>query len=529
MTYSGCAVAPVSDRVAACNLSAAPRDWGARIGASSSTDLRGMALNKALTWLWMFIVVAALALAMLMNGLFKLGIDARVDTIAARVDQATGLLQTRFASYEKSFDTPPDLSDPQRRRELSLILQLVLQDFEDVEGGFFASTGFLAYAFPSYEGSGNKQDVPEAESALITKLSQDVIEADAKRVSRIAGERQVLIIEGAPLRVGDRRLAVWVMSRAHVRADDASRRLLVGLGVLGLFVVGSGASFAYLLRRWNHGLRTLGNQLEHASVEQAMTPLSTGQTDLDRVGGMVTALHERLRAERQALTVLESELSRARRVASLGRMTAQLVHEVRNPIAAMRLRAENALAGASDRDAALRHVLTEIHRLDDLLERMQAVTRLNVLRVESVDLTTWLKSSVAAVRERAEQRGITIRTTAADGSWPFDAGQLARALGNLMLNGIAHADALVAVDLVTETGRVCRITVADDGAGIDAAIRDHLFDPFFTTRADGTGLGLSIAREIVEAHGGTLTAVAATPSNPLKGAVFMIELPWRAS
>ena len=82
-----------------------------------------------------------------------------------------------------------------------------------------------------------------------------------------------------------------------------------------------------------------------------------------------------------------------------------------------------------------------------------------------------------------------------------------------------------------EPGVALRITVADNGPGIDAASIDQIFEPFHTTRAGGSGLGLAIAREIVEAHGGSLDIV--TSERPAAdgpgGAMFSMELPWRVS
>jgi signal transduction histidine kinase len=67
--------------------------------------------------------------------------------------------------------------------------------------------------------------------------------------------------------------------------------------------------------------------------------------------------------------------------------------------------------------------------------------------------------------------------------------------------------------------------VSDTGPGVPADVRDRLFEPFATARADGTGLGLAIARDIARAHGGEARLVSNTPS----GAVFEIELPWQPS
>lgn len=494
-------------------------------------------LHAAFVGIWLFVVAVCVALAILMQGLYRLGVDARVDTVAARVDKAASALQTRFALYAASYASAPDFTDAQRRRELGLILQIVLQEFDDVEGGFFApQAGFIAYAYPSYEGSATKQDVPEAESARIAGLAQAVVDGGAPQSLRSVGARQTLILEAKPVGAGAAKLAVWVMSRAHVRADDGSNRLLVGLGVLGFFVVASGLAMLWILQRWTRALARLDDGIAHAPADRPLELEPTGHRDLDRVAAMVTSLHARLAEQRDASRRLASELARAQRVATVGRMAAQLVHEIRNPIAAMRLRAENALAGAGDRDAALDHILGDVHRLDDLLERMQAMTRLNALNVQPVPLAAWLARCVASLQERADERVVTLAADAPDATWPIDAEQMARALGNLVINAIRHApqgDGRVDTRITIEPERRCRIHVGDNGPGIDDAALDDIFDAFHTTHAEGTGLGLSIAREIVEAHGGTLRALPRGETGDLlaasTGAVFLIELPWPAS
>jgi signal transduction histidine kinase len=148
----------------------------------------------------------------------------------------------------------------------------------------------------------------------------------------------------------------------------------------------------------------------------------------------------------------------------------------------------------------------------------------------------WLADCVAALQERADERAVTLVHEASDTTWPIDADQMARALGNLLINAIQHApqgSGRVDVRVVIADDRHCRIGVGDNGPGIADEALAMVFEPFHTTRADGSGLGLSIAREIVEAHGGTLRALsrheAATAAFPSTGAMFLIELPWPAS
>ncbi len=491
-------------------------------------------LNTAFIAIWLFVVATCVASAFLMQGLYRLGVDARVDAVAARVDKAAASLQQRFAVYAHSFPSTPDFTDAQRRRELGLMLQIVLEEFDDVEGGFYAKRdGFIAYAFPSYEGAGAKQDVPAAETSRIETLAASALSTGLSQTRRFGGARQTLIIRSTVADAGSE-LAIWVMARAHVRSDDGTRRLLAGLALLVFFTIASGIALLSILKRWNAALACLATRIADVEPGGVATLAPTGHREIDRVVELVAAQQAALEQQRRAAVGLQNELARAQRVASVGRMTAQLIHEIRNPIAAMRLRAENALAGAGSREAALAHVLDDVHRLDDLLERMQAMTRLNALHATPVAIDAWLAARVAAFGETARRSGVTLEPVAPAATWSIDPDQLGRALDNLVLNAIQHVapdTGFVRIVAAVEPGVALRITVADNGPGIDAASIDQVFEPFHTTRAGGSGLGLSIAREIVEAHGGTLGLVAsgAASADGTGGAMFSMELPWRVS
>jgi signal transduction histidine kinase len=107
----------------------------------------------------------------------------------------------------------------------------------------------------------------------------------------------------------------------------------------------------------------------------------------------------------------------------------------------------------------------------------------------------------------------------------FDPAQLGRALDNMIINALQHTPngGQIAISM-TRIKDTLRIVVADTGSGVASTVRDNLFEPFASGRPDGTGLGLAIAREIAEAHGGSIRTV---PS--ISGATFEINLPWRAS
>ena len=213
-------------------------------------------------------------------------------------------------------------------------------------------------------------------------------------------------------------------------------------------------------------------------------------------------------------------------MAAIGGVAAGVAHEIRNPIAAMRLKAENAMAGAAERKSeALSFILGQIERLDALLRRLLSVTEHDQPRRECVGLDAFLDACIASHAELAAAKQIKLERASDGGDARFDSDQMRRALDNLVLNAIhaAPAGSLIRVAAMCEAEGLI-LSVHDGGAGPPADIRDHLFEPFVTGRPDGTGLGLSIVREVAAAHGGTARFAASEA-----GTTFEIIVPWQPS
>jgi signal transduction histidine kinase/ligand-binding sensor domain-containing protein len=272
---------------------------------------------------------------------------------------------------------------------------------------------------------------------------------------------------------------------------------------------------------------------------------------------------ERLVAERTGeLTRALADVARAEKLSALGRVLAQLSHELNNPInvvsnnvaplreyvdamAATLAAYREACRGlpdggaalerlwgqgdldyvVSDASAALSVIATAAARVRDVQADLAAFLRGDVGEKRPHDLNADLRATVAMV-ERGLPRGV--RLAASYGDLPplaYEAGRMNQVFLNLLRNA-AHAVGecgLVAVTTRAD-GAGVRVEVADDGPGVPAELRERIFEPFFTTKpvGQGTGLGLSICRQIVvENHGGTLTVEA----NPPRGAAFVVTLP----
>ena len=399
-------------------------------------------------------------------------------------------------------------------------------DSPGVEGGIWrADAGSLAYAFPTYEGTGPKTDLPAAELSTIRRVNAEALHGDRPVTTRLVGRSQVLVVHACPLRGPLADVTGWTMMRAFAAEGHAYNQLLIGLAVLALTVFGSAIWLARILYLWSRQLFRLEAELGGRDPGAADLPVltRTGEREFDRLVDALNATGARLADERRRASASE-------RLAAVGRLAAGLSHEIRNPIAAMRLKAENALAADNEgrRISALQSILQQVGRLDGLLRDLLAMTQRREPKLAEVDLSAFLGGTAEAHRELAGSKGVKLVVGSApsvDTPPLFDAEQMHRALDNLILNAIENTPAGGSVEVAAEhRADKLSLRVRDTGQGVSEDIRERLFEPFVTGRAEGTGLGLALVREIAGAHGGEARLVPTS-----QGAEFEIEVPWRTS
>ena len=215
-----------------------------------------------------------------------------------------------------------------------------------------------------------------------------------------------------------------------------------------------------------------------------------------------------------------------------------VTHELKTPIAGIRLALETVIAGRTDDEGRRRflgNALTDVERLANLVEKILEVTRYtggsHRLDIAVGDLSMLVEEEVGVAQRRAAPRGAVLKAEVLPGvQASFDPEALAIVLSNLVENALKYAQGdppRVWVRVRVERGDAI-IEVKDNGIGIAAIELDAIFKPFYragddvTRRTPGTGIGLFVAREIVAAHGGRLTA---TSDGRGKGATFRIVLP----
>ena len=309
---------------------------------------------------------------------------------------------------------------------------------------------------------------------------------------------------------------------ARVRPVSGLGPLQAGLGVLLALVAGMSAWLAWLALSWRRSLRTLESALlaHRAGALPELAP--TGERELDRIVAALNDTGRRLAGAKATADALARQVAASERLAALGRVAAGVAHEVRNPLAAMRIRAESALrSDDARRQRALELILAQIARLDRLVTELLAMTQRPTPHPQDTPLPALLASIAAAHLAQAAEAGVALHVDAADARATLDPGLLARALENLVLNAVQHTPPGGTVTLsATLADARLHVLVADTGPGVDPALRDTLFEPFVTARPGGTGLGLPIARELVDAMGGRLALLPDAP-----GARFLVDLP----
>jgi two-component system sensor histidine kinase HydH len=220
---------------------------------------------------------------------------------------------------------------------------------------------------------------------------------------------------------------------------------------------------------------------------------------------------------------------RARReqLATLGRFSAQMAHDLKNPLAALKgaaqLLREDAVrpTGGVDRVRFADLMLEQIDRLDGVVDLYGRLARVEPER-EPLDVNEAIRGVLAL--QSLVREAVVVRTELAEKlpPCPADAAMLARVVENLVRNAMeAMPDGgTIVVSTKAEASDVV-LAVQDDGCGMDARTRERAFDDFFTTKPQGSGLGLAFVRRIVDAHGGDVTL----GSEPGRGTVVRVRLP----
>jgi PAS domain S-box-containing protein len=264
-------------------------------------------------------------------------------------------------------------------------------------------------------------------------------------------------------------------------------------------------------------------------------PVRDPEGNMLRLVGTSTDVHDWRQAQ-EALRNTQAEFAHMTRVMTMGELTASIAHEVNQPLGAI---VTSAAAGArwlatkppqlDKARRALDRIANDGKRAAEVIRRIRMLMKRQAPRKEWLDINETILE-VMALAQYQLRRSEILAATRLGHDLPLvrcDRVQLQQVLLNLIINaieamnGIKERSRELTIVSALERPDTVSVEVRDTGTGLDPEHAPHLFEPFYTTKAEGLGIGLSISRSILEAHGGRLSAAA----NPPHGTVFSFSVP----
>ncbi|HVE87467.1 MAG TPA: ATP-binding protein [Myxococcales bacterium] len=336
-----------------------------------------------------------------------------------------------------------------------------------------------------------------------------------------------------------RLLEAAVETRIRQQVDVAEQRerqsglLIIALSVLAISV---GLLATALSARTLRPVRTLTEGVMRVSRGDYPAQLGLkGDDEISVLSREFDAMARSLREREAQLREKQEALLRAEQLAAVGRISAQIAHEVRNPLSSIGLNAElleeslgSARFSSPEHAREARDVLQamsrEIDRLTEVTEQYLRMARLPTPQLQPEDVNELLDSVLDFSREEMERSGVKLER-ALDASAPralLDEGQLRQVFLNLLRNSreAMPGGGQLHVRSRAENGAV-EVTFPDTGRGMTPDVKERIFEPFFSTKEGGTGLGLAVSQQIVQAHGGSIRCDSA----PGRGTTFVVRLP----
>jgi len=508
-----------------------------------------------LSFRWQILLLGAVVVILSIAVLFAIVATLRYTKSAVLKHEKDRVIQTARSlaqEYEERADINrrkqlpallgvPD--SPSSQDVLALLSRVVLQDAEGAGGGFYnSSTNSL---LGSYSPDGER--ILDNVNVSGDSATRNDILSVAQAAASLPGPAEkvlfnapgILIIEAVPLHDGYSVVgSAWSIRRLpDLPGANRFRAYLVSTG-LGLAALASVLLTMLVINSLQGGVRKIESSLKTlegnltTEIETAGEPQEIQHIvqAINRLGG---ALREKIEREKQ----FADQLRHSERLASLGRLVAGVAHEVRNPLATIRLRVQ--MCSRESTNPRVKEscsvALMEIERLNGMVSRLLNFARPVQLHLQTVDLCALLEQRIDSYRDLAARYGVSVATDFSGFSslLLLDRDRMAQIFDNLIQNAIEamadHGGTLSVI--VTSHGLKdsCPAEVSmefrDTGKGMSPATLGHAFDPFFTTKASGTGLGLSICHELVSAHGGEIHA----QSELDRGTSIRITLPVNSS
>ena len=416
---------------------------------------------------------------------------------------------------------------PRAQEALAALVDIALRNVDGVEGGFYArsSDSLLGYSFPTHSDitdGASPAAITSAERSTILQVVRRSVAAQESAATVLDTGPDVALLSAAPIFDGQHVVgSAWTMKRlANIPGTNRFRTYLTAI-FLGIAALACVLLTLLVVQALQNGVRKIEDglkNLEHTLSSQI--PIDSDPEEIRKISEAINRLGSTLKTKIDSEKEIEDRLRHAERLAALGRLIAGVAHEVRNPLATIRLRVQMCQdSGNVDVQESCAVALQEIERLNGMVSRLLSFSRPVRLHTEPTSLERLVEQRLSNFADAARQHRIKLMTrfNGHPDSLPVDQNRLGQVFDNIIQN---------AIEAMSATGGTLCVSVAceskngdgsgefsvefnDTGEGIPSEVLGRIFDPFFTTKSAGTGLGLSICHELVQAHGGKIEIVSA--------------------
>jgi signal transduction histidine kinase len=390
----------------------------------------------------------------------------------------------------------------------------------------FAANNFIKKYYSIYADSNLNPDAKKGDYFLETRT----ISAEEKpgRFLRVMEIEVPIYVEGSPMRFGSIKVG---LSLEEMRAEELKTRLmLILIGCSGLIIGVGGA--ALMARRITKPLNKLvDGTFKISKGDFSQKIIIDSQDEIGDLAKSFNDMSYQLQLTRERMEAANRRLLQAEKLASIGRISASIAHEIRNPLTSVKLNIQKVKESENLDAIDSEHLDISqegISHIENFIKQMLNFTRLSELQLNYFSVEQIIDESVKMIRNTLKLQDIEL-VKDVQGRLPqvlVDGDKIRQVLLNLLHNSCEAMDkgGKITISLSVLKGRrgkKVRIRISDSGPGIPKKDRDNIFEPFYTTKSTGIGLGLANARKIIEQHKGTIRAVF----NKEPGGCFEILIP----
>jgi signal transduction histidine kinase len=472
-------------------------------------------------------ILAVLLLLVVLVGLIFFVIEKREVSAIYEEQLSRGFLEAEYLiqlNYDE-FVVFRDVAGAEENIEKQISEKLIYIVFYDANNSPFAGNEFIKAFKEIYEKSNFIERELEGDYYSERITLEDPL---TNQILPILEIEAPIYVEGSPRRWGSVKIGLSMEeARAEIRDTHIKLVFIAGLGLLvGIF--GS-----VLLSR---GITTSLKKLVDGTVRISKGDFSyridlSSRDELSNLASSFNEMSEQLLLAKKRMEEASKKLVHAEKLASIGRLSASIAHEIRNPLTSVKLNVQKISESECWGEVEKGHLeITQegIDHIENFIKELLNFTRISELNFLLFPMEQIIESSLKIVADSLELKNIQVRKGYEKDLPPVyvDGDKMRLVIVNILRNAYEELDEGGEIDIALslvedEEDKKIKIEISDNGRGIAETEWENIFEPFYTTKSAGIGLGLANAQKIVEQHNGSIRII----KKEGKGACFEILIP----